>query len=313
MVSPYYDPLGLVLHPLPALLNHSCDYNATVRFDRSGGGHCLSIRALRPIARNEQIVLSYIDATNPHHVRQKELQERYFFDCKCSKCFPSFAHQGEFSNSLHFHPHLQVEQQAFELLAAARKDTSITGSIHKLRYGIHILKQTHSWPLYRQPLASLRQQLVVCLIAAGQLHLAFLHAWIQYRSIDPKLMPEKHHPVRLVHQWLIVVLIKRIEFLRYSPEDLPIQKFDIFDRSINLWTILYDVLDKLYLTIKDDQPWGTFGGMVRYTHHHHLGSGLLGTNRANKHHFQEEAEKLRVCTTEILEQELEWGGCSSIA
>lgn len=309
MISPYYDPLGLVLHPLSALVNHSCNYNATVRFDRSKGGHCLSIRALRHIARGEQIFLSYIDATNPRHVRQKELQERYFFDCKCSKC----SKEGAVSNPLTLHPHLKVEQRAFELLAAAQKDTSISGAVEKLQYGIHMLKKTCSWPLHRQPLASLRQQLVVSLIAAGQLHLAFLHAWIQYRSIDHKLMPEEHHPVRLVHQWLIVALIKRIEFLRCSPGDHAIQKYDIFERSINLWTILYHVLDKLYRTIKDDQPCGTFAAMVRYTHHHHLGNGLLGNIRATKSHFLKEVEKLRVCATELLEQELVSGDPTSPA
>ncbi len=319
MVDHCYDPLGLALHPLAALVNHSCNYNAIVRFDRSMySQHTLTIRALRPIARDEQIVVSYIDATNPRHVRHKELQDKYFFTCECSKCSSVQVKEEGLSNSLQPNDQLLVEQQAFELLAAARKDTSITGPIQKLQYGIHILRRTYSWPLHRQPLASLRQQLVVSLIAARQLHLAFLHAWIQYRSIDPKLMPEKHHPIRLVHQWLIIALLKGIDRadILTEKEDIPIQKYNILNKSINLQTIrrhvLYDLFQKTKNDKDDIKTEASFADMVRNMYWRHTGRGHWAENSVDRTKFLEEVEKMRVCTTEILEQELVWGESTSV-
>ncbi|KAF7503433.1 hypothetical protein GJ744_003763 [Endocarpon pusillum] len=303
MVSPFYDPLGLVLHPLAALVNHSCNYNAFVRFDTSS--HCLSIIALRPIARDEQIVVSYIDATNPRHVRQKELQDKYFFDCACSKCSDYVTKEEGVPQLPESSEHLLVEQRAFELLAAAQKDTSITGPIQKCQYGIHILRKTGAWPLHRQPLASLRQQLVVSLIAAGQIHLALVHAWIQYQSIDPKLLTEKHHPIRLVHLWLVIVLLKRIYFDSLSPTDLPIQKYGITSKSI-IYTNLIDHLHwALMRRVEHDD--GTFAQVVRHQFIQQAHSAVKMDD------FLKEAEKLKACTTEILEKELVWGESGAAA
>lgn len=308
MVSPCYDPLGLVLHPLPALINHGCDYNAFLCFDYTQTGHHLSVRALRPIACDEGIVVSYIDATNPRHVRQQELRERYFFTCQCSECPSALVNQECTPCPPYVDDHLLLENQAFELLASTRKDTSITGPIRKLQYGIHILRKTCSWPLHRQPLASLRQQLVVSLITAGQYHLAFVHAWIQYRYIDHNLMSEKHHPIRLIHQWLVVALIKRINTAQYSSSDFPVQKYNVLRRPFSLRRILSYVLYNLSQKVQDDcSCCGSFALMVEQTYDLHLQSGLGSCESVTKASFLEEAEKLRVCTTEILEQELVWG------
>ena len=46
----------------------------------------LSMRSLKAIAEDEEIFISYIDNTYPFSRRQIELKERFFFDCKCTKC-----------------------------------------------------------------------------------------------------------------------------------------------------------------------------------------------------------------------------------
>jgi SET domain len=298
-MGPFYDPLGLALHPLTALINHSCNYNAVVRFDFPS--QSMTISALRPITSGEQILISYIDATNPYDVRQAELQDRYFFTCKCTKCSSELIKKQSIPYSPEPEEHLLVQSRAYELLNSARKDTSVTGPIQKLKYGIHILQKTRSWPLHRQPLASLRQQLVVSLTAAGQLHLAFIHAWIQYRLIDPELMPEKHHPLRLIHQWLVISLLRRIDPPSRFPEDLPTQKYNILDKPIDFQTITSYVLSTLNEELKGDDS--TFSVMVIWLY------GLPERERAFKIRakFNEEAEKLSHYVTEILDMELVWG------
>jgi SET domain len=312
MVSPCYDSLGLVLHPLAALANHDCKPNAFVRFDGIWEGHALTICALRPIARGDQIVVTYIDPTNPLRVRQAELRERYFFACRCSKCLSESLKSDTLPDSMHSPEHQLLEQRAFELLALAQKDTSISGPIHKLRYGIHILRKA-SWPLHRQPLASLRQHLVVSLITAGQLHLAFLHAWIQYQHLDPKLMPVKHHPIRLVHQWLVVVLAKRLCLAENLDHDLPSQKYSILNESPILRTILQFVLHRLNYMVKGDSPECTFNLMVLRMYNRHLGQGPLPWHSVAKIHFEPIADELKCCTDDILEQELVWGNANKVS
>ncbi|KAK8218150.1 hypothetical protein IWZ01DRAFT_492082 [Phyllosticta capitalensis] len=75
-------PIGVGVDPFASCANHSCVPNAFVVFD----GTKLSYRALKPITKDEEIFMSYIDDTYPFLHRQKELRETYYFDCKCSKC-----------------------------------------------------------------------------------------------------------------------------------------------------------------------------------------------------------------------------------
>lgn len=82
LVTPTFDSIGIAFDPLASLINHSCDPNSVMTFD----GRSLSVRALREIAKDEEITISYIDNTNPTHKRQEELTERYFFKCECTRC-----------------------------------------------------------------------------------------------------------------------------------------------------------------------------------------------------------------------------------
>ena len=299
MVSPYHDPLGIALYPLAALINHSCNDNAVVRFDLPA--QSMTISALRPITSGEQIFVSYIDITYPYYIRQARLKERYFFTCRCTKCSSDLMNEQTIRHTSEADENFLVEKRAYELLNSARKDTSITGPIQKLQYGIHILRKTCSWPLYQQPLASLRQELVVSLTAAGQLHLALIHAWIQYRLVDPQLMPEKHHPIRLIHHWLVVSLLKRID----PPigNDLPTQMHNILERSIDLQTIISYTLSNLSTILKGESSESTFSRIVMSSY---LQSAEQHSS-VSRAKFNKEAEKLSLCANEILDKELVWG------
>jgi SET domain len=75
-------PIGLCFEPILALANHSCSPNAVVVFD----GRSVALRALEPIVKGEQVFISYITATEDRASRQRDLTQRYFFDCQCEKC-----------------------------------------------------------------------------------------------------------------------------------------------------------------------------------------------------------------------------------
>ncbi|XP_009601528.1 histone-lysine N-methyltransferase ATXR2 isoform X1 [Nicotiana tomentosiformis] len=76
---------GTAFFPLQSCMNHSCRPNAKAfkrEEDRDGQA---TIIALQPIAKGEEITISYIDEDLPFEERQALLAD-YGFRCRCSKC-----------------------------------------------------------------------------------------------------------------------------------------------------------------------------------------------------------------------------------
>src|SRR5579871_4331706 len=84
LVSATFDPLGMTFDPTLALLNHSCNPNAAIVFDRN----IACLRSIRDIKSGEQITISYIDNTYKRATRRRQLREQYFFECHCEGCEP---------------------------------------------------------------------------------------------------------------------------------------------------------------------------------------------------------------------------------
>ncbi|KAF8210557.1 hypothetical protein K438DRAFT_162539 [Mycena galopus ATCC 62051] len=66
--------------------NHSCSPNVVHRFDPQS--FTLTVHTIRPIAKDEEIVHSYIDLTSTatHDARRSLLRKLYHFDCLCDRC-----------------------------------------------------------------------------------------------------------------------------------------------------------------------------------------------------------------------------------
>src|SRR4051812_42210468 len=148
-------------------------------------GPRLSFRALKPIAKDEEVFISYIEVTNPFARRQHELKERYFFTCKCSKCklgptqkedkfiippsqLPAkwketadivAAHNPHFKDSPEDYvgedadsKRVAVIQAAvFQELEEARSMSDPSEAIKKLEGVLRKCYQTKLWPVHRQP------------------------------------------------------------------------------------------------------------------------------------------------------------------
>lgn len=82
LVSDALEPLGVILDPTIALLNHSCSPNAYITFD----GNLAVLRAFTLIRPGDQVSISYIDVRTRYKSRQAELKSRYYFECKCDRC-----------------------------------------------------------------------------------------------------------------------------------------------------------------------------------------------------------------------------------
>ncbi|KAJ5112417.1 Zinc finger MYND-type [Penicillium argentinense] len=243
LTTALYDRIGLYMHPYAALINHSCDFNSTVGFD----GEELFVKAIRPIKKNEQIFISYIDTTTPKEVRCKELSERYFFDCKCPKCEKGTdTPEDRFEDTSKDKSVLdEAERKALELMQSAQSsNASPDETIEKLEKALHTLKQSSAWPLTRQPYASIRDDLIVSLLAANSFTRAFIQAAIRYLRIDP-ILYSPTHPIRHIHAW---ILAKLAIYLSQGYEPDPKDPIQLQDFEINyhyiLWYILADLASR---------------------------------------------------------------------
>ncbi|NP_001149542.1 MYND finger family protein [Zea mays] len=76
---------GTAFFPLQSCMNHSCRPNAKAfKRDEDKDGHAVII-ALRPISKDEEITIAYIDEDLPYEERQAQLAD-YGFTCTCLKC-----------------------------------------------------------------------------------------------------------------------------------------------------------------------------------------------------------------------------------
>lgn len=86
-VGQFLNNEGSGLYLTQSKINHSCNPNAEIQFPYSN--NVLQVTALRNIATNEEICISYLDdcqLNRSRHSRQKYLQENYLFTCDCVKC-----------------------------------------------------------------------------------------------------------------------------------------------------------------------------------------------------------------------------------
>ncbi|CAB4476059.1 SET domain-containing protein [Rhizophagus irregularis] len=75
-------PNGAAIYSNTSLINHSCQPNCVVVFEKSK----MMIRCIEPIMKDQEITINYIDVSQPGEERRKELQDRYYFICKCELC-----------------------------------------------------------------------------------------------------------------------------------------------------------------------------------------------------------------------------------
>ena len=263
LVTTTFDPIGVFLHPTLAMMNHSCDPNAYVRCDTNGA---IEVIALKDVAQDEEILISYVDATFPTRVRQQELKARYFFDCHCSKC--ANAHDNDFPlNQLppaNVKKIFDTEAKVAVQLKSAGEDSGAEAPMQKLEYALKLLHNHGEWPLHRQPFPQARHAYMIALMAGGQYHAAFAQGVIQKLRVDPILLPETAHPIKMVHDWVLIRLIDCIQKgLEWADQRTALRDFDI--ASTDLRRIRAVVILDLWERVKE-LPDNGFRRMVGGVH-----------------------------------------------
>lgn len=240
LTTPFYDSIGLCVQPYASFINHSCDPNAVVGFDEGR----IYVKALKEIKEGEQIFISYVDNTNQFELRQKELLERYFFKCNCSKCaLGTTAREDRFLTSQPDMSALkEAEQDALELLEYAKKDDDPPSAVRKLKSAMNVLHKTGAWPITRQPYVQLRDELIASLLDGQRFGPAFIQCALRHLRVDPFIFPGTWHPLRNVHAWTLVKLAIHIF---QDPSVANADTAVIQAYGINLGLIIYSVLSDL--------------------------------------------------------------------
>lgn len=254
--TPAFDSLGMALHPKSALLNHACDPNAFVRFDVAPSTDAenlpaygsISVHALRPISKDEEITISYVDTTFPFDKRQEELKRRYFFDCACSMCSRGpvdVFHQTVDLAAVTGNDRLAivnsrtVAEQTLEI-ARSGSDDDLDNQIANIKSAMKAQAATNDWPLHRYPWPQLRHELLLKLLVSQRFFEAALQSATLVRVIYPVLYTQEHHPLRVTQVWELATLCRHCLGVLVSgektQEEMPV-KCDISTMG-NLWCVL---------------------------------------------------------------------------
>ncbi|KAF2436620.1 SET domain-containing protein [Tothia fuscella] len=272
LVNFEYQPLGLCLDPFVSYTNHSCSPNACVCMD---GPH-LSLRTLQAIGKGEEILISYVDESLPRSKRQSELEESYFFKCDCSKCqrlmdtpedrfllpveelrkqlaqlpddiisqVPNKANPTSFMKKRC--DSVQGIELAGDVELHAIKTEDTGKSLLRLEQALWCISQISAWPANRYPYSSLRQAYFLKLLNSGRDFRKALWQGLKiYFDVNAILYPQKHHPVRLMHTYTLVVLTIVVLSDGHSEEEYP-------NLNIVLNTLLHEALDNVALSHGDE-------------------------------------------------------------
>jgi SET and MYND domain-containing protein len=234
--------LGIGFDPIMCSANHSCEPNVAAVFNQPGQ----LLRALTPIKKGDEITMKYVDITNPFSVRQAELNEAYFFSCKCAKCkkgakwaedkflkpaeeLPLPYHSIADNLAQRHKDHLVKffipanDETAQRRVAAIQAEAfSVSGitfdavkgnmaaSEDEIKDALKLVLNTGLWPMIRQPVPHLLRQRLILYLAEGRTYQAWRIALKMRFEIAPVLHPQPFYPDRVIDCWLLTTLSNQL-------------------------------------------------------------------------------------------------------
>lgn len=249
--TPLLDSLGICIDPIVCTINHSCTPNAFVVFD----GSRMSVRAMNGITKDEEIFISYTDATANYAQRQHDLQAKYKFSCRCARC------QAEALPNPEQLETISLQLQAHGKLVSSHKASNITARMILLNEALQICISHSRWPAYLWPLPDIRQNISAVCARPG----LWIHGLAQcmklHLEIYPVIYPQQHHPDRVVTTWAFAKLTSQ---LAHEPEaQLATRHLAApgFSMSIISWALLRIVAQAV------DSSHGADSGFARIVKH----------------------------------------------
>ena len=165
------------------------------------------------------------------------------------------------------------------------------------------MQATGVWPLQRYPSPAVRHQLMLACLDAQQYYLAFAHAAIQSWRIDPVLIPVKHHPIRMVHQWVFVRLMDHIADSgerQLGPQTLDLLQYKI---DVGFWRshVLSEMMKAVAIV-----GWPGLAEELQPLRVPPLPSGLESRWSDDKATYEREWRRMERLMDDVLEAEKSW-------
>ncbi|KAF2035938.1 hypothetical protein EK21DRAFT_53752 [Setomelanomma holmii] len=204
LITPSLDPLGLMLDPTLGYINHSCEPNAFVLMD----GPSVSLRTLRPIKTGEECQKGVtLDedrwAREPRNLAKKvkDVADAIIAHEPLAQYPANYVGDSRDEQRV-----AAIQGKAFAEYAEAQRAQDPEEVIHKIEDAMRLCHQSGLWPVYRQPYAALRDDLIVNLLSMGKYPIAWAQCAKRYKHILPKLYPSPFHPTRVVQTWQMAAL-----------------------------------------------------------------------------------------------------------
>ncbi|KAI4161450.1 MAG: hypothetical protein LQ342_004853 [Letrouitia transgressa] len=175
------------------------------------------------IAKDDEILVPYVDITEPTSRRQSALQSRYFFLCTCSECRrSSTCGQPDLQYPLQSTPSTltasNLEEKGYRALERSAKAASIEEKITGLEETMALFASHKDlYPYWRQPWPSVRHQMKLIAISQQDWPSALGHALKAYFYIEPTLYPARWHPVRVVQTYVLLKLVMEVSYWIHAP------------------------------------------------------------------------------------------------
>ncbi|KAK5106165.1 hypothetical protein LTS08_000282 [Lithohypha guttulata] len=225
----YNDPIGLLLDPFLATMNHSCDANVYLHrptYTNNTGWLqrkqtaqvALEIMPLRNIVEGEELTISYIDFQRHVSERQSELQKNYFFTCTCAKCVSDISVDTQLRESdpkfasLQAHwraranEHIKKSTNTFLAPEPLSKTTSTLTDI------ANAMEKHPNFSPTIDPYNRVIQELKLLYMSESKAcDLALTHALKQHLIIGPQLYSSPIHPTRIVNALYVLHILALLD------------------------------------------------------------------------------------------------------
>lgn len=225
----YNDPVGLLLDPFLATMNHSCDANVYVHrptYTNNIGWLqrkqiaqvALEIMPLRNIVEGEELTISYIDFQRHVSERQSELQKNYFFTCTCAKCVLDVSADTHLRETDPKFASLQVQWRA-RASNHSKDSTNPCPSPERLSATISVLTDVvnsmEKHPKFTptiDPYNRVTQELKLLHMSDSRAcDLALIYAFKQHLIIGPQLYGSLIHPTRVVNALYVLHILALLD------------------------------------------------------------------------------------------------------
>ena len=229
LATPYFESIGVTMHPLLGRINHSCRPNAMIR---SNGATTwtlpfISVVAIEGIEAGDEITVSYLESTACLGARQHTLQNKFFFTCRCDKCVDDVS-EGRIS-----FPYSHLADTAVkvdDLLDSGNDTTSVARRIEHWRYALHLLLDA-GMPIINLPYRNIIRRIVFAYIDDHQFSLAFAYALVLHFRVVREIPDYTVTPTeKAMYKYLLYRLMDCI----IGAQNWAGQKLDLVPRELQL-------------------------------------------------------------------------------